>query len=848
LQEHEGAAATFIADVTRGWRMAEADTASEIDRGEQGRSLAFETRYALILASINDLGAGIPPPLLARLVEAGIWTLAQGRTYAWQVPALNGRALSLAAVAGQARGIIRHEILEQALACSLAIGNEGKRTEALANLAPHLCAALLPQALAAVRTVTYAPYRVRAFAGILLHLSEPLKSEALKEALSVMQEVAGEDAQVEAINALAKWFPVPDREAAMRQVLAKIRAAQYEFSKVELIKAASPHLTESLLPEAMSAAREITMDIDRGNALLALAPRLAEFGRQTEALRLVQSEGRRGGDQAKAQALTKMAPNLDEEHLRQALEAAGKLYVAEDRAEAIVGLSPHLSEKLLRRALTIVGSMKHAVHQVEPLAVITRLLPEGKIKEQLEIVMTTAMREYDSQAARSEALARLAPHLPDGQLRLALSESRRIDDEKRQVKAMAIMAAVMSPAQRAEAARHVHQKAQAIDTERDRFEALVYVTPLIAETIGVEEALGIALSIEHPDHCAWALTGLFPRLLADKRDEILMKVLTRWHKTRHQAMLPEAFNHLAPYLSESLWQVAVTFTQEIEWASCRGGMLSSLMRHAANIERLRSVYPLVLNIPDERARTAALMEFARQLARLGYPEEALGLAHATPDELRRVEVFEGVIPYLPLPLLLQVAAVVEELTYDGRRWSVLANLAPRFAALGEWTVAVQLLNSIKATNKHALAAASMVVCAPASDRERLVEHALNLAKEAQDEFEEGEDWWLGKALARLAPSASSTQLEAILELALKIADPVARDGALSAISTELLRLQPPAVYRLWSKAMHSSAEVSRADLLANLLALMPVTTYLGVTDIASEIFQAIHDVGQWWPA
>jgi hypothetical protein len=848
LQEHEGDPATFIGDAARGWRMAEADSAGEIGRGDRGRNIAFEARYALILSSINDLGVGIPPVLLKRLVEAGVWNLMQGLTYARQVPALNRRALSLAAVSGQARGIVKHEILEQALTYVTSIGNSRKRAESLTSLAPHLCTPLLQQTLEAVHAITYAPDRARALSGIIPHLPEPLKNEALREALSTVQEITDDDAQVEVLNALAPWLPAPDREAVMRRVLAKIHASQYEFSKVELIRSAAPHLPEPLLPEALDAAREISMDIDRNNALVALTPRLAELGRQPEALRIVREGVRRGGDNATAKALITMAPHLDEEHLRQALQVAGKLYVAEDRAAAVVGLSPYLPAKLLRRALTIVESMKHAMHQVEPLAALARKLPDGKIKERLESVMTAAMLEYDSQAARSEALARLAPHLPEGLLRLALSESRRIDDEKRQVKAMAAMAAALPPEQKAQATRSLHLKAQVIDTDRDRFEAMAYVTPLIAETVGVDEALDMALSIEHPDHCAWALTGALPHLSEGKRDEVLMGALARWRKTRRQEMLPEAFNHLAQYFSEALWEAAVKFAQENEFASYRGGMLSSLIRNAADIERLRTVMPLALNIPDERARATALIKAARQLARLGHPEEALGLARTTADELRRVDAFEGVIPYLPLPLLVEVAASVEELTYDGRRWSVLADLAPRFAALGEWGAAVQMLNSIRAPNKHALAAALIVGYAPAHDRERLAEHALTLSKQAQGEFEEGEDWWLGKGLAGLAPYASNSQLEAVLELALHIADPVAREVALSAISTQLTRLRPPDAYRLWSKTLHRSAEVSRADLLTNLIALMPVITYLGGEETVSEISQAIHDIGEWWPA
>lgn len=848
LQEHQGDPAAFIADVARGWRMAEAESARIVDQGEQGRKTLLEVRYALILSSINDLGARIPLTLLTRLIEAGNWTLTQALTYARQVPALDRRALSLAAIAGYARGTVKHEILEQALAYVLAFGDSRKKTESLVKLAPYLCAALLPRALTAARAVTYASDRVRALVGIIPLLQEPLKKEALQEALSAVQEITEEDSKVEWLNALAPLLPPMEREAAMRRVLARIRASQYDFSKVELLRAAAPNIPESLLDEALDAGREITTDYDRGNALAALAPRVAEFGHQQEALRLVQGERRHLGNNFTAKALTMMAPHLNAEHLRQALQVARRLDAEEDRAAAVVGLSPYLPAKLLSRALAVIESMKHAVHQVEPLAAIAREFPEPKVKERLEGVMITAMREYDSQTARSDALARLAPYLPDELLRTALSESRRIDDEKQQVKAMVMMATFLPLEQKAAAARHIHSKAQGIDTDRDRFEALAHITLLIAESIGGDEALGVALSIEHPDHGARALTGVFPYLSDERRDEVLTGALRRWRKTRRQEMLPAALDHIAPHLSESLWRAAVKFARENEFASYRGGMLTSLIRNVDDIERLRSVLPLAFDIPDERVRATAVNEATRQLARFGYPEEALELAQSTGDELRKLDAFEGVIPYLPLPLVMQVAASVEEFTYNGRRWSLLADLAPRFASLGEWAVAVQMLNLIKGANKHALAAARMVRYAPPHDRERLADHALTLAKQAQSQFEESEDWWLGEALANLAPHVPTPQLEEVLDLALNIGDLVARDLALSAISKQVVHLLPSEAYRLWSKSLHRSAETSRVGLLTNLMALTPVIACLGGADAADEIFQAIHDVGEWWPA
>jgi hypothetical protein len=60
LQEQEGESATFITDVNRGRRLAEASSSGEIGRRENVRSIAFESRYALILSSINVLAQASP--------------------------------------------------------------------------------------------------------------------------------------------------------------------------------------------------------------------------------------------------------------------------------------------------------------------------------------------------------------------------------------------------------------------------------------------------------------------------------------------------------------------------------------------------------------------------------------------------------------------------------------------------------------------------------------------------------------------------------------------------------------------------------------------------------------------
>jgi hypothetical protein len=579
-----------------------------------------------------------------------------------------------------------------------------------------------------------------------------------------------------------------------------------------------------------------------------LAARLAELGKVSAALHLIHKEAGIHSEHSLARAIIRMGPHLDERQFQEALRLVSKLYVAETRSEALVGLAPYLPERLLRKAFTIVESMKHAVHQVEPFAALLRQFPEDRSRGQFEQVLLTAMREYESHEARAEALGRMASNIPDEFLPVILSESRRIDDQKRQVKVIARMAVGLPNEKRDQVASRLLSRAEAIDSARDRFESLANLTSLISETAGVNRALEISMSIEHPDHCALGLSALFPRLSPLATDDVVLTLIRRWKKTKHEEMLPKAFDYLAPYLSDTLWQQAISFAQEKEWLSCRAGILVSLLRHAENVKRLYVLLPLTLSITETTTRSSILSESTRQLARLGDPQGALDVIHSTADEMHRVAALEAVIPHLPKPFMHDVVSLVEGITFDGRRSSVLAYLAPRVAALGDWNSAIQWMISIKNYHRHALAAARMVNYAPDYDHERLVAHALTIVRNAQGELEESEDWWQGETLSLVGPHLSATQLEDALNLTLNVFDPDMRSMALAAVTTQWLRVKPNDIYWLWKHALSHGSNSSRVNLLENLLCLTPIVSELGGPETVADTVEAIFDVGDWWPA
>ncbi|MCA2618350.1 MAG: trypsin-like peptidase domain-containing protein, partial [Microcystis sp. M038S1] len=126
------------------------------------------------------------------------------------------------------------------------------------------------------------------------------------------------------------------------QGLAYVRQNQDDGKRAERLKAISPHLPSTLLPEALATAREIGNESYRVEALTGLAPHLPE-NLLPEALATAREIG---NESSRVEALTGLAPHLPENLLPEALATAREIGDESDRAEALTGLAPYLPEIL----------------------------------------------------------------------------------------------------------------------------------------------------------------------------------------------------------------------------------------------------------------------------------------------------------------------------------------------------------------------------------------------------------------------------------------------------------------------------------------------------------------------
>lgn len=103
------------------------------------------------------------------------------------------------------------------------------------------------------------------------------------------------------------------------------------------------------------------------------------------------------------------------------------------------------------------------------------------------------------------------------------------------------------------------------------------------------------------------------------------------------------------------------------------------------------------------------------------------------------------------------------------------------------------------------------------------------------------------ALVSVAPYLPEEHLAEALEIARTVEYSIGRAEALAALAHRLAQLPSDCLYPPWQDTLYHLAQRTRKDLVADLHALIPVIVALGKVEAIKETYQAIEDVGRWWP-
>ena len=782
--EKEGKTATFIKDVSRAWQLAEADFANN-----PSQSIGLQVRYGLITTSLNSLAGNIAPELIALLVKHEIWTPAQGLAYVRQNQDAKKRAKGLTVISPY----LPPALLPEALAVIRTIGRESDRAGALTHLAPHLSESLLPEALEVARAIGRESDRAEALTGLAPHLPASL----LPEALEVAKAIGRESDRAEALTGLAPHLP----KSLLPEALEVARAIGRESDRAEALRGLAPHLPKSLLPEALEVARAIGDERYRAGALRGLAPYLPKV--IPEALEVARAIG---DERYRAGALRGLAPYLPKV-IPEALEVARAIGDEIYRAEALTGLAPYLPESLLPEALEIARAIRDESYRAMALRglapYLLKVLPEALDNEEYFAMALRGLashlpasllpkalevaRAIRDESYRAEALTRLAPYLPESLLPEALEIGRTIEDKYRCAKALTGLAPYLS-----KVILEALEVVRAIGYEPDRAKALTGLAPHLSENL-LPEALEIARAIEDEEYRTKALTGLAPHL----SEILLLQALQMARAIGDEDDRAKALTGLVPYLPKVIPE-ALEVVRAIGNEYCRAKALTGLAPHLSENLLLQAL-KVARTIGHESFLAQALTGLAPYLPEILLPE-SLEVVRAIGDEDDRAEALIRLAPHLPDSLLPEALKLAIAIDNEKHRTKALTGLAPYLP--------------------------------------KVIPEALEVVRAIGDEYRRA------KALIGLAPYLSDSLLPEALEIVRAIGDEFGGAGSLQAL-TEVLT--PASVDQsLWEKTLHALGTLTRPHFLETIPNLVPLILHFGGVVALREVHQGIREVSRWW--
>ncbi len=349
-------------------------------------------------------------------------------------------------------------LLARALEITGQIDNPFNRAQALKELIPYLSGTLLAQAQGMATQIDVRIYNQPG----RLRVPDPPDSFAtdtrptlqkddvydhdkdeLHIAYNLKTSLRIDDAswQIESLIALSPYLPFQQRSAAVGYALNA--ATQIDpfllggYSRAEALIALAPHLPESLLPDALTAASQIEDQYYRVRALIRLALRLPLEQQASVWTQAFAAATQITNVYNRVEVLTSIIPHLPNEQQAtvgaQTLTAVDSIDSALYRAKALIALAPYLPNeqqavvwaqarsevdnihRVCDRASTLIDLDRGFEEPFLPGAVTTVSQSVGQDRPNLSPQMLTdalaAARAIIRKVARARALAALAPHL-----------------------------------------------------------------------------------------------------------------------------------------------------------------------------------------------------------------------------------------------------------------------------------------------------------------------------------------------------------------------------------------------------------------------------------------------------
>jgi len=304
-------------------------------------------------------------------------------------------------------------LIDRALVLARSLERPRSRHRALQALAPRLSGAkrnrVLEGALAAAKEI-----RDRSFNDSNVVESDALsRSIAFAELLTLFIEGRNVVRALEMVDLIFD-IPVHELDDHFDVRTKESEAAQYEKLRARALGSVFRILSKKLAAKQLARVKKLQRDQDRGLALSLAAQYLSESLLQNAL------DAARSVDEIVA-----LAPHLPQACLRTVLRKTRKKFLRDVHGELIGGLAPWLTEALLEEAIETSQSIEDSLGQAVAIASLSSFLPNGNREAVAELALAAAQATGPlNDGGRAQALSDIAEFLPVRVLRLAIGDAK----------------------------------------------------------------------------------------------------------------------------------------------------------------------------------------------------------------------------------------------------------------------------------------------------------------------------------------------------------------------------------------------------------------------------------------
>ncbi len=808
----EGAYAGFLGDAVRAWHAAEqADEAASQAR-KPAPYLGEEVRCALCHASINSMAKHLPGELLLALVREGLWAPAQGLAYVRQIPDIRQQAQALVDLARLVEAPLQAELSHEALERVLLVNNGVRRAELLARLLPCLPRDMQEQqvskALEAARASSALTDRAAMLLALVPALAEPQQEQLWQEILETACAIPHPTHRARALAALVSALPETIRGSACEMALDAASQIGDEVHRSQVLASFAAFVPAHLQRQLLLLTTSMQNRTNQTRVLVALAPALPNARKQQilDAIHALPTRDDR------LPLLLNIIPALPVEMLRQVLERIKTIVYSADRARLLSTLAPCMPEpeqhEVWRLAWEAAAAITHEANRAKTLASLAPELPAALRHQALHEALQAVRAIWDT-SSRAEALLALAPAASEG-ARLALPGMlQSLSGKEERLHLLAHLALHLAPEQREHILSDVLTEALTIRTKDERLHLLLKVAPALTGQ-PLSTLFTYAQGLKDEDSRVALLLALAPTL-----PETLQRELLHTIKAVKQAV------NRAPVLIKLV-------------SSSTGELKQAILKEALQT---------IQAIKNEMSQASLLAKLAPDLPEDLHQQvvgKALTQATALKNEHYQAQVLTELAPALPGNLQEQALSLALALNYGPDRAQVLAALLPVVPEPRRQSL-LQAFLEVADTYKEDVSRVELLISIATFLPDQLIEQ---LYESIQSVKQEGKRLEL---LLALAPRLPATLLEQVLSSVQAISNETKRTETLAQAAPHLARLPPSLLYKYWRDMLHIASRRTRGSVLKELAALQPFILALGGQPAIEQTFQAIREVGQWWP-